>query len=277
MVTQREDLSIATLVYYIILLPIAIYVIFRNGLSKKIGWIFVMLLALVRIIGSAMQIASTNNDNESLTEGSLVLSNVGLSPLLLATLWLLSRVNDSMPKQQRLNKLILHLTQCAISGALVLAIIGGTKQFDDNPSTAADGRKYTKIAIVIFLAVVIFLTLLTLVMVAKLRYIPAGERSLILAIILSIPFLFVRLIYSMVGAFESNPKSSFSSIYGSVVLQGFMSVMEEFIVVGIYLAAGLTVQKFVQDDEQQGKYSTTIQSEDTQYEFRERQGMMSSH
>ena len=88
----REGLSVANLVFYIPCLFIAGWVSFRHGFNRQSGWIFILLLALIRIIGSICQIVSESSPGESIDEAWIILSSVGLSPLMLAMLGLLARV-----------------------------------------------------------------------------------------------------------------------------------------------------------------------------------------
>ena len=88
----REGLSIANLVFYIPCLFIAAWVSFRHGFSRQSGWIFIFLLSIIRIVGSICQIVSVSSPGESIDEAWIILSSVGLSPLLLAMLGMLVRV-----------------------------------------------------------------------------------------------------------------------------------------------------------------------------------------
>jgi hypothetical protein len=90
--TPKNDLSIVEIIYYVPALFIAIYVSYRHGFGRQLGWIFLVILALIRIIGSATGIAATSNQSTGLIECSVILGNIGLTPLLLAMLGILKRV-----------------------------------------------------------------------------------------------------------------------------------------------------------------------------------------
>ena len=92
MVTSREGLNIAELIFYIPVLFVAGFVAFRHGFGRQAGWIFLLLLSLIRIIGSIMYIVSVTSPSVSVIEGYTILASVGLSPLILAMLGLLKRV-----------------------------------------------------------------------------------------------------------------------------------------------------------------------------------------
>src|SRR5271155_711923 len=88
---------------------------------------------------------------------------------------------------------------------LVLAIIGGTNAFDPKPSTQNEGHTYQKAAILVFLALLIILTGVAALTLAKIRHVIDGEKRLVFATIASVPFLCVRIIYSLTAVF--NPHS----------------------------------------------------------------------
>ena len=95
MLDQHGDLAIAILAFYVISLPIALYICLRHGFSRQLGLFYLVLfLPVVRIIGSAMELAAENITPPSigLYTGAAILSSVGLLPLLLCLMSLLMRV-----------------------------------------------------------------------------------------------------------------------------------------------------------------------------------------
>ena len=88
----RGGISILELFIYFPSLIFATYICIRHGFARSSGWIFTLILCLIRIIGACCQLATYHDDSsQGLLEASLILDFVGLSPLLLATLGLLSR------------------------------------------------------------------------------------------------------------------------------------------------------------------------------------------
>ncbi|KZF21816.1 hypothetical protein L228DRAFT_269270 [Xylona heveae TC161] len=242
-ITTRGRLAIAEIVYYAPALVLAVIVMLRHGFRRQLGWIYLAILALVRIIGSSMQIASEQDpSNTGLITTAAILSSVGLSPLLLAMAGLLKRVDDSLPSSHRLPGRTFTLLHIPTLVALILAITGGSEE-SSSPTSNNGGRKFMKIAIIIFLVVYVIQSALTFLTLFKLRHVPQGERKLVYAVTGSIPFLAVRLLYSLIGAFESPTKLTFNTVVGNVFVQAFMAVLEEFVIVAMYLAAGLLVAK----------------------------------
>ena len=92
MLGARGGLAIAELIFYVPAFFVALWVAFRHGFNRRAGWLFLVILSLVRIVGWSCQLAAQTNPSIGLKEAAIILSSVGLSPLILAMLGLLSRV-----------------------------------------------------------------------------------------------------------------------------------------------------------------------------------------
>jgi uncharacterized membrane protein (DUF485 family) len=77
-------------------------------------------------------------------------------------------------------------------------------------------------------------------MAMRVKWIQQGERRLVLAVAISVPFILVRLIYSAILSFAHNPR--FNLISGSVTINLVMAVLEEFVVIIVCLGVGLTLR-----------------------------------
>lgn len=77
MVNATGRLAIAELIIYILLLPIAVYILFRHGKPGFVGFGFFVLFGILRIVSSGMGI------NDTSITGSII-NSVGISSLLLA-------------------------------------------------------------------------------------------------------------------------------------------------------------------------------------------------
>lgn len=77
-------------------------------------------------------------------------------------------------------------------------------------------------------------------MAMRVKWIQNGERRLVLAVAISVPFILVRLIYSAILSFAHNPR--FNLISGSVTINLVMAVLEEFVVIIVCLGIGLTLR-----------------------------------
>jgi len=106
----------------------------------------------------------------------------------------------------------------------------------------SQGVTLVRAAVILFLVVFLILAGITCVTFAWTRRIFPGDNVLLYAAALSLPFLFVRLLYAVLADFVTST-TKFSLIYGDVVIEGCMATLEEFIVVIIFLTAGILTPK----------------------------------
>ena len=130
---------------------------------------------------------------------------------------------------------VIHLPALA---ALILCIIGATSA---NNASDIQNQDTIKAGIVLFAVIWLMLASLTLGAWLAKRRTGEGEGALVLAVSCALPFILVRLIYSLLSGFDKH-----SSIFGlaktsdtAVTVSLVMSVLEEMVVVLIYLAVGL--------------------------------------
>lgn len=92
-ITFADGVAIAMLVFYLVSLPLSLFVAMRHGLAKASGWIFLTIFSVIRIIGCSAQLAtiSQGSNGTAATIAEITLA-IGLSGLLLASLGLLSRL-----------------------------------------------------------------------------------------------------------------------------------------------------------------------------------------
>jgi hypothetical protein len=83
-----SGVPIAQLVVFAVLFQPSLYILFKHGKRGILGWLCVQSFCLVRVVGSILQIIQEENNTTS-NLGTLILSSVGLSPLLLACLGIL--------------------------------------------------------------------------------------------------------------------------------------------------------------------------------------------
>ena len=89
---SRGYVSIVELIVYIPCLILAFVVCLRHGFKRTSGWIFILILSAIRIAGSTCQLLTYNNPTEGLIKATLIIDSVGIAPLLLAVLGVLSRL-----------------------------------------------------------------------------------------------------------------------------------------------------------------------------------------
>jgi hypothetical protein len=130
---------------------------------------------------------------------------------------------------------------------LVLNIVGGTSS-SIGPDGTIEVNILSKVGIILYIVAFVALILMFLVSLTRAHYVPEKERRVPYAIIVALPFILVRLLYSACAVFLHN--HLFNLVTGSVVVLALMAVIEEFIVVAIYVALGFLVDKL--DENEQG-------------------------
>lgn len=87
------------------------------------------------------------------------------------------------------------------------------------------------------MAVYLGLFALAALTMANIRNLPWDEKWILIAVLAALPFLAVRLLYSILADFEDN--NTFNIIKGNATVQLCMAVIDEFIITVFFLAAGL--------------------------------------
>ena len=136
----------------------------------------------------------------------------------------------------------LQLLQLPAMIALVICIVGGSDLTDSSVSEQNTGKKLIKAGLIIFLVIYICLFLLIAKSVGEISSIPSGEKRVLFVLIVSLPLLGVRILFSLLAYFSTI--STFSPINGNVLVRAFMSILEEILIVIAYALAGILVPKY---------------------------------
>lgn len=240
MLDSRGGLAAAEIAFFAPTLLIGIYVCLRHGFKREGGWLYIILLAILRLVGaSCLLYAEINNDpNRSLIITYAVCSSVGTAPLLLALMAFLVRLNQNMEHKNLDPKFFIPIRVFALT-ALILVSVGGAKRGSDVDTAVA----LTKAAVVLFLAIWATLSAIAILTHTRIRYVLPVERKLLYATVASVPFLLVRIVYSMAVGFSTSPSSPFYTWNVNSYVQGFMQFAMEAMVIIIYVSAGLMTPK----------------------------------
>ncbi|THH27552.1 hypothetical protein EUX98_g6636 [Antrodiella citrinella] len=208
------------------------------------------------------------NPSTGLIETYFILDNVGLSPLMMATIGFLNTVGQGrFQENHRFTFIILRVLALVASVAMILTIIGGVDLVDAKTTDAVNAaEKYRHIGAIVYAALFGLITLMHFWFWIQAGQIMPRRRSMLLGISASIPFLFLRTAYSVLSSFAptslssatpvaTNTLSKFSTTTGSWQIYLGMSVAAELVVVIIYLVVGTTVPTSRElDDSMDGNY-----------------------
>jgi hypothetical protein len=133
--------------------------------------------------------------------------------------------------------MLLRLLHLPCTLAIVLCIVGGIHQSSSDHKVQESGKTYAKVGVVIFLIAFVQISILALITLPHARNVPTAQRRILRAALLALPLLAIRLLYSILVDFSTS--SVFSTTRGNPFVQLGMSIIEEVIIIVLYLAAGV--------------------------------------
>jgi len=250
-ITFRDGISIAELIFYLPSLAISVFLGVRHGFGRSAGWYYLIFLALVRIVGSAFQLATIADPTDStLYTGTFILQSISISPLELASFALISKVLTAMQADGTapVTPRVPRLAQLLVTAGLALGVVGGINSINGEPSDSgapagsATTNTLSKVSVALY--IIAFLALLYLLFVTWSRSSSGSstsDRRILLAIAAASPFLLVRIVYSALSSFTTN--KTFNMISGNEIVLLCMCVIEEWVVVVLYAGVGMTLTK----------------------------------
>lgn len=133
---------------------------------------------------------------------------------------------------------------------IILGIVGGVKEMDSDPTSEKLGRNLYQAAVVIFFIVFIITAVGVLFTLTRLDACIPSERKLVVGSTIVLPFLLVRIIYSLSVGFASTTSTLFSLYHPNVYVYSFMAVVEEFIIMGVLLGVALVTPRMAKPSSQ---------------------------
>jgi hypothetical protein len=144
--------------------------------------------------------------------------------------------------------IILKAVQIPAAVALILCIVGATSA---NTPADIDSEITVHIGVILFAVVFGALVLLEGGAILGRRMTGRGEDALLFSVAVALPFLAVRVLYSIFAAFSHDQQ--FNPATGSETVALFMEVLEEMAVVLIYICAGLSLKTVPEGDRSAGE------------------------
>ncbi|TWU72617.1 hypothetical protein ED733_003982 [Metarhizium rileyi] len=241
-----DVISVVGIPIYVVFLVCAVFLSIKHGFAQSSGWRYLIVLALARIVGFSFRLAIMSDPSDtSLWIGWMVLNSLGLGPLILVLLGLLSRVFESITRQDHVVLTATHrrLIQLLVVVAIVVTVIGGTQSdfVVRNGAIEVDYATACDVGVGLMIAVVVLLCLETLVAFRNQCYVAKDEHRILLGVVVSLPFVIVRLLYSCV--------SVFAGVNTNVWVYLGMGVLMEMIVVFMLEALGFTLDKTPREPE----------------------------
>jgi len=258
---QRGDISIVEIIIYIPVLIVGAILVMRHGFSRKAGWVFLVILAIMRIVGGVTHVLSETSDKNST---SLIITYsicemAGTSPLLLASLGFLSAAATGALDDHILMTRGTRLAGLVGTVAIILSIVGGVKTGDaSTESDITEGLKLRRAGACLYVVLYAFLAFFAFNVWAESARLSSGKRRLLTGASMALPFIAIRVVYTVLSAFAPAAEvvidghvmfthttgglSTFSATSGSWVAFLIMSLLMEYAAVVIFGVTGLGIR-----------------------------------
>ncbi|KAL7925936.1 hypothetical protein ACQKWADRAFT_283471 [Trichoderma austrokoningii] len=234
-----DDIAIAELTFYVFALAGGIFLCIKHGFARNAGFRSLVLLSLARIIGASFRLATISSpDNANLYVGWMTLNGIGLAPLIMLAIGLLSRVFESI-QQQKGSVLIKpqyqRFVELLMLVAIILLIVGGT----ESNFTITDGKPKVDYSTIshaaegILVAIAALLALVIAIAVFNHRYVGVGEHRIIFTVAVCFPFILVRLIYSCLLIFGGITSTAWLYLGMSSLMEMIVTLLSEVLGFGL--------------------------------------------
>lgn len=238
---SREVLYIIEILYWVPASIVSGYVMYVHGFSKQMGWYSLGLLSIFRIIGAITGILGIGHPSEGLYETTFICASIGLMALIGALSGLMLRVNMNMSEHKIITPQRAKIIHMPTLAATILSICAGTEIGNDRPKDVAQAILFFKIATGIITAVYLTVVLVTIHTVKHKRFALGSEQLFVKMAIFSIPFITIRLVFAWLSHWMPIGSVFWMMSEGitPTIIRAFMCVLEEFVVVSVFLYAGL--------------------------------------
>ncbi|KAH8654557.1 hypothetical protein BGZ60DRAFT_568364 [Tricladium varicosporioides] len=180
-----SPLSIVQLIIYAFLTPPTLYITYRHALPGLLGWVYLLAFLSLRIVGAGLTLSDPASTSAS------TISNIGLSPLLLATSGILHEARHYYNKNsdKKLEGLAVLSYHFFVVTALAL-VASGASALSNSTSAPPPTSKLTLLKIGI---VILLLAWLLLVAVAYFAFLQrnrsrsVGGTRLLWSVVASLP------------------------------------------------------------------------------------------
>jgi len=263
---ERGDISIAIICIYLPIFFLALLLTLRHGFSRQAGWVSLLIFTIFRIVGGALHIAAekTSPPSIGLFSAAFAIESAGVAALLLCTLGFIGIIGTHATTYLFfVQPTIMRVIRLVLTVAVILAIVGATDTASSSKSTQKTGSTLRKVGSLVILAVLAVCTVFHFMLWGSKQYILMHRRTLLLGISCALPFLFVRVVYSVLSAFSPTVQfnsngsitsstsglANFNSISGEWQIYLGMAIIMELVVIGVYIGFGITLPISKEDDQ----------------------------
>ncbi|PSN61505.1 hypothetical protein BS50DRAFT_625363 [Corynespora cassiicola Philippines] len=250
-ITARQILAIVVIAYYLPALFLSIFICFRHGVGKLMGWALLVLFCIMSIAGASLQIAldtqpprNPGEEPSGLEKATKAFVAMGLVPLLMVVQEFLTRVKDRLRGADPIDPRAWRIIAGMQSTEAILGII----------SFAINSKEMIKATVIIIAILFGAQVYIALLFFLRRRDYYGSDTKTPNNVLISIPFLTVRCVYEVGYGYTYG---SFAGIVGSALMRYLM----EFVVVALYLYTAWKIQP----EEKKLDQESDLLEEDTQY------------
>jgi hypothetical protein len=254
--TNSNILSIIELTFYAPTTVLSLILCIRHccrGGRSQIAWIFLYLYCHIRVTEAALGLATITFPSVAIYGTSILFSLIGFPTLLLTTLGLLNRVYNALATKYptRVKAGYFWLLQIPLEAAIGICAKGASNSTADLSNGPYRVQIWTKVGVTLCTFGFLVMAILTCCMGRRRSHLEPDEWRLLHTVIRSMPFLFIRLIYTILATFMD--RNVFRTFEGDVLVVGLMAVLPESIVVVVYVVEGFMMPRLVKDKRKKRK------------------------
>ncbi|KAH8891182.1 hypothetical protein GQ53DRAFT_841596 [Thozetella sp. PMI_491] len=253
-VDQHLAAAIAQTVAYVPIVPPSIYILVRNfSHPPRIAWTPFVLFSLMRLAGGPVVIALEKrggpyiDDNFGLIIAAEALLNIGLIPMIVATLGQVQLILEDSPRRPR----FLNAAPKIAKIGFIIAAVGlvSASGLQSDPSNLNTGRALTQASKIIFAVVLAGLVVTEGLLWQDVSTLTPYSRMALKYASCAVPFV-VRTVYALLNTFTgSSTSSAWNPVYGSAVLFSLMCLLPEYVSLCLYMWVGLKLPRHEQTPE----------------------------
>ncbi|KAF4338222.1 hypothetical protein FBEOM_7887 [Fusarium beomiforme] len=238
MINSHTSVGIAQVVFYALILPIAIFVLVRNWKhGLRLASYPMVTFSLARLAGGILTIIRQSNPTSiGLIIATTVLLNVGLIPLIISMVGFIRLILKSSLDDNKRASILLRVIRFAFIAAIVLLCVAGAL----SGSKIHTSRHLTQAGYITLAAVIALMTVELLHLYTQ-RHRIARERHIFIQLtIASVPTLAIRMVYGLLYTYTvDNVSTIWNPLIGSAVAFGLMCLLAEYVTLLIFVYLGI--------------------------------------
>jgi len=243
-------IAIAQIAFFLAALLPAQYMLFKHRKYGFLGWLFICLFCIIRIVGAAI-IIHDESGNHPISEAGLIISSIAIAPLIISIGGIAHESCGSIEHYRPIlfgwiPDIIVHMTTM---GAIAILVVGYVKFEGSNlsPSDIKTGIDLVRAGGIILIAIWAMISAIVMTSYLYPRTL-RGEKQLAAGLTVALVALIVRILYTVLSSFINTP--SFNPRTGGTTAEKVvLDVLPEFILVLALLSTGFASRNLAYERE----------------------------